>query len=82
VAEGGGDRPSSAPHAPMVEAVIRALIYVLCLVACVVLILWVLSSVGIVLPAMIIKIIYIILALFCLLILFRLLRPHMGNYVP
>ena len=66
----------------MVEAVIRALIYILCLVACVFLILWVFASIGIGLPVMVIKIVWIIVALLCLLVLFRLLRPHAGNYLP
>lgn len=66
----------------MVEAVIRALIYILCLVACVFLILWVFSSIGIGLPAMVVKIIWIIVALLALLVLFRLLRPHAGNWLP
>ncbi len=66
----------------MVEAVIRALIYILCLVACVFLVLWVFASVGIALPAMVIKIVWIIVALLCLLVLFRLLQPYAGNYLP
>lgn len=66
----------------MVEAVIRALIYILCLVLCVFLVTWVLASVGLVLPAMVIKVLWIIVALLAILVLFRLLRPHAGNWLP
>lgn len=66
----------------MIEAVIRALIYVLCLVACVFLVVWVLAEIGLGIPPMVVKILWIIVALVAILILFRLLRPHAGNWLP
>ncbi len=66
----------------MIESLIKALIYILVLAACVFLVLWVMSIVGLALPAVIIKIIWAIFALICVLVLFRLLRPHAGNWLP
>lgn len=66
----------------MLEAVIRFLI-TMCLIAlCVFLVIWVLGAIGIVLPAMVVKIIWIIAALVAVLFLVRLLRPYWGNYFP
>jgi hypothetical protein len=66
----------------MLEAVIRFLI-TMCLIAlCVFLVIWVLGAIGIVLPAMVIKIIWIIAALVAVLFLVRLLKPYWGNYFP
>jgi hypothetical protein len=66
----------------MLEAVIRFLI-TMCLIAlCVFLVIWVLGALGIVLPAMVIKIIWIIAALVAVLFLVRLLKPYWGNYFP
>lgn len=66
----------------MLEAVIRFLI-TMCLIAlCVFLVIWVLGAIGIVLPPMVVKIIWIIAALVAVLFLVRLLRPYWGNYFP
>jgi hypothetical protein len=66
----------------MLEAVIRFLI-TMCLIAlCVFLVIWVLGAIGIVLPAMVIKIIWIIAALVAVLFLVRLLKPYWGSYFP
>lgn len=63
----------------MLEAVIFALIYI-CIAALVVwLIVWVLQSVGVPLPPQVIKIIWVIFALVCLLILARLLLPSLST---
>ncbi len=66
----------------MIEAVIRALIYILVLAAAVFLVLWVMSIIGVALPVMVVQIIWAIFALVCVLVLFRLLRPHAGNWLP
>ncbi len=66
----------------MLEAVIRALISICVVVLCIFLIIWVLSALGLALPAMVVKIIWIIAALICILILFRLLRPFAGGWLP
>jgi hypothetical protein len=66
----------------MLEAVIRFLI-TMCLIAlCVFLVIWVLGAIGVVLPAMVIKIIWIIAALVAVLFLVRLLKPYWGSYFP
>lgn len=66
----------------MVEAVIRFLIGICLLVLCVVLILWVFASLGLIIPPLVIKIIWIIAALVAVLYLVRLLRPHWGTWLP
>lgn len=66
----------------MIEAVIRALIGLCLLVGAVFLVLWVLSSLGIALPAMVVKIVWLVVALIAVLILVRLLRPYVGGWVP
>jgi len=64
----------------MIEAVIYALIYICLLALVIYLILWVLQTVaGIALPQQIVKIIWVVFALVCLLILVRLLLPHAGR---
>lgn len=64
----------------MFQAFIRFLISVLVIGLCVVLFVWVLGIVGIHLPVMAINILYAIAALVCLLFLFRLLSPYMGEW--
>ncbi len=66
----------------MIEAVIRALIGLCLLVGAVYLILWVVAALGIALPAMVVKIVWIIVALIAILMLVRLLRPHAGGWLP
>lgn len=64
----------------MLEAVIYALIYICVLALVIYLVIWVLQTVaGVGLPPKVIQIIWIIFALVCLLILVRLLLPHMGK---
>lgn len=66
----------------MVEAVVKALIAICLVVLCAVLVVWVLGSIGLHLPPMVIQIFYVILALVCVLILFRILRPQIGGWLP
>lgn len=66
----------------MVEAVIRFLIGLCLLVLCVFLVIWVFAQLGIVLPAMAVKILWVVVALLAILYLVRLLRPHAGNWLP
>lgn len=56
----------------LLERVVRALIYIAFVVLAYYLIIWFLASIGIVLPAMVIKIIGVILVLMCVLVLVRL----------
>jgi hypothetical protein len=59
----------------MIEAVIMTLIYI-CLIALVVyLAFWVLSQIGVGLPPQAIKIIWVVVALICLLLILRVLLP-------
>jgi len=66
----------------MIEAVIRFLIGLCLLVAAVFLVLWVMASIGIAIPYMVVKIIWVIVALIAILMLVRLLRPYSGNWLP
>lgn len=66
----------------MVEAVIRLLIGLCLLVLCVFLITWVLGALGIVIPAMVLKILWIIVALIAILLIVQALRPYAGGYLP
>lgn len=66
----------------MVEAVIKFLIGLCLLVAAVYLVLWVLGSLGLAIPGMVVKIIWIVVVLIAVLWLFQLLRPHAGNWLP
>lgn len=61
----------------MLETVITLLIYICILALVVYLVLWVLESIGIALPPMVVKIIWIIVVLFVILLLFKAL-PGMG----
>lgn len=61
----------------MLETVITLLIYICILALVVYLVLWVLESIGIALPPMVVKIIWIIVVLFIILLLFKAL-PGMG----
>lgn len=64
----------------MVETVIKGLIAIVLLVACVFLIVWVLGSIGIVIPDVIVKLIYVIAVLIALLIIYRMAKA--SGYVP
>lgn len=64
----------------MLEAIIRALIF-LCLMALgYFLIIWVLAAIGIAIPAMVAKILLVILVLIALLVLLRLFAPWVGGF--
>jgi len=63
----------------MIEAVIRALIAICVVALAVFLIIWVLGALGLALPAMVVKILYIIAALIAVLILWRILSPVIGG---
>ena len=66
----------------MIEAVITTLITICVLAVAIYLILWVIQSVaGITLPDKVTQIIWIIFVLICVLLLVRLLLPHMGKLV-
>lgn len=56
----------------LLERVVRALIYIAFVVLAFYLILWFFAAIGIALPAMVVKIIGVILVLFCVLVLIRL----------
>jgi hypothetical protein len=66
----------------MVETVIRLLIGLCLLVLCVVLVIWVLGELGIVLPAIVMKIGWVILVLIVILIIYRTLKPVAGGWLP
>ena len=62
----------------MIESVISLLIYICVLALVVYLILWVLEVVGIPIPAKVIQIIWIIVALLVILMVVRVLLPGVG----
>ena len=66
----------------MFEAIIRALITICLFALLAVLVIWVLGVVGIHLPPHVDEIIYVIFGLVCVLILYRILRPVLGQYFP
>lgn len=63
----------------MFEAIIRALLYICGLVLCYFLVLWVLGELGIAIPMMVAHVLAIMLALVCILILWRLFSPWFGG---
>lgn len=64
----------------MFVAFIRFLISILVVALCVFLLIWVLGIIGISFPPVVIKIIWAIGALVCLLMLVQFLRPHWGDW--
>jgi hypothetical protein len=66
----------------MFEAIIRALIALVLIVVAFFVVLWVLATLGITLPPIVITGAKIILALICILWLYRLLRPHASGWLP
>lgn len=66
----------------MFEAIIRALIGLCLVVAVFFIVLWVLGELGIVLPAMVITIAKVILVLVGILVLYRMLKPVSGGWIP
>lgn len=63
----------------MIEGLITLLIYVCVLALVIYLVIWVLQSIGVPLPAMVIKIMWIIVALVVLLLILRLVLPGLGQ---
>lgn len=66
----------------MIEAVIKFLISVCLLVLVVFLVIWVFEAIGLMIPAMVIKIIWVVVALIAILLLVRFLRPYAGGWLP
>lgn len=68
----------------IVEAVIRALLYLCAIALCFFLILWVLAALGVALPYMVINILKIMFVLIAILVLVRLFWPLVssGNLFP
>jgi hypothetical protein len=66
----------------MVETVIKGLIGIAAAVLCVVLVIWFLGQLGIVLPAMVVKIFYLIAVLLVILWLYRLLKSAGVGWLP
>lgn len=64
----------------ILEAVIRALIYICVIALAFFLIVWVLGALGIVLPAMVVTIFKIILVLVAVLVLVRVLWPPLSTF--
>lgn len=62
------------------EAIVRALIYICLVVLAMFLVLWVLAEIGLALPAMVIKILWVIVVLLCILVLFRLFWPMASGF--
>jgi len=66
----------------MIESVILFLIYLCLIVAAFWLILWVLGQLGVPIPAQVVKIGWVIVALVCILILYKLLlAPLIGGHL-
>ena len=63
----------------MIESLIMTLIYICILALVVYLILWVIEMIGIPLPAQVVKIIWVIVALVAILIIVRVLLPQLGK---
>lgn len=81
VGRSGTTEPRSRSSA-MIESVGRALIGLLLVIAAVFLVLWVLGQFGIVLPAVIVKIVWVVVALIAVLIIVRAVRPFAGGWLP
>jgi hypothetical protein len=64
----------------ILDAVIRALLYLCCIALAFFLILWVLSALGIALPPMVIVILRIMFVLIAILVLMRLFWPVFSGY--
>jgi hypothetical protein len=63
----------------MFESIIMLLIYICLAVAVGFLIIWVLGQIGVPLPAQVIKIMWVIVALICILLLWRVLGPSLSG---
>lgn len=63
----------------MFESIIMLLIYICLAVAVGFLIIWVLGQIGVPLPAQVIKIMWVIVALICILLLWKILGPALAG---
>jgi len=63
----------------MIESVIMLLIYVCVVVGAAFLVIWVLGQIGVPLPAQVIKIFWIIVALIIILLLWRMIGPAISS---
>lgn len=66
----------------LLEAVIRALIWICCVVLAVYLVVWVLGALGLAIPAMVMKVVWVIVVLLCILVLLRVLVPPLRSSWP
>lgn len=66
----------------MFEAIIRALIGLCLVVVAFFIVLWVFAQLGIAIPAMVVTIAKVILVLICILILYRIIKPHSAGWLP
>jgi len=64
----------------IIEAVIRALLYLCCIALAFFLVLWVLGSIGVVLPIMVVQILKVMFVLIAILVLVRLFWPLAAGY--
>ena len=62
----------------MIEAVIQLLIYIVILAIVVYLVVWVLGIVGVPIPAKVLQLIWVVVALIAILLLVRMVLPHAG----
>jgi len=63
----------------MFEAIIVLLIYICLAVAVGFLIIWVLNQIGVPLPAQVIKILWVVVALVCILLVWRMIGPALTS---
>lgn len=59
----------------MIESIIMAMIYVCLIVLAVYIVVWVITELGVPVPAQVMKIVWIIVALICILLIVRVLLP-------
>jgi hypothetical protein len=64
----------------MVEAVIRALLYLCVIALSYFLIIWVLGEIGIMIPVMVLHILMVMFVLVAILVLWRLFAPRFNNF--
>lgn len=64
----------------ILEAVVRALIYLACLALAFFLVVWVLGAIGIALPAKVVNILMVIFVLVAILVLIRLFAPSFAGF--
>lgn len=63
----------------MFESLIMLLIYICLVVGVAFLVIWVLGQIGVPLPAQVIKIMWVIVALICILLLWRIVGPSIST---